>query len=101
MWWFQRHDLGFYPTNIDRQLYSGPFAEQLVAHCYAVAGGDRLAGPPQGLAGAGGGRRGGLPQWLGGLGCAVAASRVALRLGGGRRTQLAAAVLAATLPIAV
>lgn len=86
MWWFQRHDIGFYPTNIDRQLYSGPFAEQLVAHCYAIAGGDRLAG---------------LPQWLAGLGCAVAASRVALRLGGGRRTQLAAAVLAATLPIAV
>jgi hypothetical protein len=84
--WIQNRSLENYPTSIPRQLTLSPGAEILLGHLRLLSGSDRLWN---------------LLQWTSWIGCIVAASGVAGRLGGGRTTQIAAAVFAATLPMAI
>ncbi len=85
-WWADR-SIAFYPTHIQRQLYSGPLAEYAILQFFVLGGGsDRLAN---------------LVQWLSFAGCAMVASLLARRLGGGRFTQTTAAFLVAVTPICI
>jgi hypothetical protein len=84
--WVQNESVNHYPTNIERQLRYPPFAEFAVAQLQALSGGDRLAN---------------MVQFAAFVGCIVAASQIAARLGAGRVGQWLAAVLVATIPMAV
>ncbi|HTO88628.1 MAG TPA: glycosyltransferase family 39 protein [Thermoanaerobaculia bacterium] len=84
--WIQNRSLENYPTSIPRQLTLAPGAEILLGHLRLLSGSDRLWN---------------LLQWTSWIGCIVAASGVARRLGGGRTAQIGAAVFAATLPMAI
>jgi hypothetical protein len=84
MHWIQAGDLRPYPTNIHRQLYLGVWAESAILHLQILSGGsDRFAN---------------MVQWWAFLGCMVAASLAASRLGGSRHAQWIAALLVATTP---
>jgi len=48
--WAQDNTVAHYPTAINRQLYSMPYAETVVLHGRLLAGGDRLANLPAWLA---------------------------------------------------
>lgn len=84
MHWAQERTVAFYPTNVARQLYLGPFAEMAVLHLVLPAGSDRPANVVQ------------LAAWALSL---VAVASLARRLGGGQRARVAAVVAAATLPM--
>lgn len=84
--WLQWRDVNPYPTHVLRQLHQAPWAEYAILHLQALAGTDRAAN---------------LVQWLAFAGCAVGASRIAGQLGAGAPAQVAAAVYAATLPMAL
>jgi len=84
--WAQNHSVGIYPTGIERQNEMGPFAEYTVLHLYILQRGDLLVN---------------LVDWLAYLGCILAATFIAGRLGAGRRGQLIAGVFAAGLPMAI
>ncbi|MGH9367014.1 MAG: ArnT family glycosyltransferase [Thermoanaerobaculia bacterium] len=84
--WIQDRSLANYPTSILRQLTLSPGAEVLLVHLRLLAGSDRLWN---------------LLQWAAWIGCVVAASGIAERLGGGRTARIAASVFAATLPLAI
>ena len=85
-WWADR-SVAFYPTNIQRQLYSYPLAEYSILQFFVLGGGsDRLAN---------------LVQWFSFAGCAVAVSLLVRRLGGDCFTQCAAAFLVLATPICI
>jgi len=84
--WLQWRDVNPFPTHVLRQLHQAPWAEYAMLHLQALAGTDRAAN---------------LVQWLAFIGCVAGASRLAGQLGAGAPTQLAAAVYAATLPMAL
>ncbi|MGC4116212.1 MAG: glycosyltransferase family 39 protein [Myxococcales bacterium] len=84
--WLAAGSVEHFPTSILRQLHQSPFAEYLLAHLQALSGGDRLAG---------------LVQWAAMLGCLAGVSSIAGRLGAGRQTQLLAAAITVTIPMAV
>jgi len=84
--WAQNRSVGIYSTGIERQNEMGPFAEYTVLHLYILQRGDQLVN---------------LVDWLAYLGCILASVFIAGRLGAGRRGQLAAAVAAAGLPMAI
>jgi len=85
--WCADRSVAFYPTNIQRQLYSNPLAEYMILQFYVLGGGsDRLAN---------------LVQWFSFAGCAVAVSLLARRLGADGFTQCAAAFLVLVTPIAL
>lgn len=85
-WWADR-SIAFYPTHIQRQLYSGPLAEYAILQFFVLSGGaDRLAN---------------LVQWFAFAGCAVAVSLLVRRLGGDRFAQTAAAFVVAVTPICI
>jgi len=85
--WLQRGSLSFYPACVQRQLLSQPFAEIALLHVHALAGSDVFDG---------------LLQWSANLGGIVLCHGLAIRLSGGvRRAGAVAAILAATLPIAI
>jgi hypothetical protein len=86
MHWIQNRSIAHYPTFDSRQLFDPPFAEMVRLHLYLLAGGDRA---------------GCLLQWFAAMGALAGASLVARDLGGGRRTQIFAAVFALTLPIGI
>ncbi len=86
MHWIQDRGLEPYPTPVLRQLTLPPGAELLLTHLRLLAGSDRPLA---------------LLQFAAWLGCFVAASAVAGRLGAGRVGRLAAAIFAATLPMAI
>jgi hypothetical protein len=81
--WAQNRSLAHYPTHNVRQLYMAPGAELIILNLQLLVGADRLVN---------------LPQWGALIGSAAAASLLAMRLGAGWRGQLAAAVVAATIP---
>jgi 4-amino-4-deoxy-L-arabinose transferase-like glycosyltransferase len=82
--WMANRSVRPYPTNIERQLWSNPWAEYLVLHFQILSGGsDRFAN---------------LVQWLAFVGSLGAVGMIVGRLGGGRRLRLAAALLVATTP---
>jgi hypothetical protein len=86
MHWAADHNVHFYDTSIDRQLYSGPLDEYVLLHLYLLTGSDLFFNSLQLVALAG---------------AAVMASLVARELGGGRRAQALAAVIAVTIPMAI
>ena len=84
--WVQNHSVQHYPTNIDRQLYSPPWAEFAITHLYVLNGGDRLANAV---------------QWLSMLGSIVGVSLIAKQVGGDRECQSLAALVAVCLPMGI
>ena len=84
--WFQNHSVAYYPTADARQLFSSPLVEYFVLNLKALAlGSDRMAG---------------LVQWLSYVFAIIAVSLLAQRLGASRRGQQAAALAAASVPMA-
>lgn len=86
MHWLQNRSVDHYPTHILRQLEMNPWAEFAIAHFQALSGGDRFAN---------------LVQWFSMAGSLVGVSLIAKHLGGDRRAQLFAAVVAATIPMGI
>ena len=86
MHWAVNHNVQFYPTTIDRQLYSAPLAEYLILHIYLLTGSDLFFNAVQASALAG---------------CTVVVSLIARQLGGDRRSQGLAAFVAVTIPMAI
>jgi len=87
LFWFQRHSVAFFPTVDPRQLFASPLTEYFTLTLKALAqGSDRLAG---------------LVQWCSYVFTIIAVSLIAQKLGAPRTGQQAAAVVAATLPMAV
>lgn len=84
--WAQNQSVGFYPTNVIRQVYQPPWAEYAILHLYLMTGGDDLAN---------------LVQWVALLGCLAGTSLIARELGAGRRGQILAALVCATIPMGV
>lgn len=84
--WMQQGSVDHYATPYMPQLYHPPLASFHILHLQILAGGDRFAN---------------LPEWLALAGCGIAASLIAKELKGGLPTQVAAAVLAVTLPMGV
>jgi len=86
MHWLQNGSLEYYPTSIDRQLWPPPLAEIMIAHLYALAGGDQFIQ---------------LVQTFAYIISLVAVSLITRELGGSRRVQLAATAIAASIPMAI
>ncbi len=85
--WRQLEAVAHYATHIEPQLYQPPGAELMVAQGYVLSGGsDVLAA---------------LVQWAAYVEVVVLGSLAARAIGGDRRTQLAAALLVATIPLAM
>lgn len=86
MYWIQGHSVAHFATSNLRQLYQMPCSEFFVMHLFLLNHNDQLVH---------------MPQWLAFLGCIIASSYIVKLLGGQRLTQWFAAVLTATLPIAI
>lgn len=84
MHWVQDRSLAHYPTGYEPQLVNPIEAELFILQLRLLLGSDQLAN---------------LPQWLSLIGCAVAVSLGAKILGAGRKSQLAAAAFAISIPI--
>jgi len=84
--WAQNRSVAPFATGIEWQNGSSPGAEFIVLHAYVLGRGDQLAN---------------LVDWLAFLGCIVGVSVVAGQLGASRRAQILAAVIAATIPMAI
>jgi Dolichyl-phosphate-mannose-protein mannosyltransferase len=84
--WIQNGSLAHYPTSIGRQLFLPPGAEFAILHLQLLTRGDRLAN---------------LVQWSSLVGSLTGVSLAAKQLGGDRRAQILAAVVAATLPMGI
>jgi 4-amino-4-deoxy-L-arabinose transferase-like glycosyltransferase len=84
--WLDNGNVDHYATSISRQIDQPPFAEYVVAHFQSLVEGDRLAF---------------LVQWLALGGCCAIASLLAQQHGAGRTTQVLAAVLVASMPMAI
>jgi len=69
--WIENRNVDHYPTNITRQLISAPWAEYAIAQLQILSGGDHFAN---------------LVEWFALLGCVVAATDIAGRLGVTRQT---------------
>jgi len=82
--WAAQHDVGFFATRIHRQNSFAPGAEYLLLQLRLLTGGGAAYN---------------LLQWSAGLACALAASRIAGQLGGGRRAQLLTAFVVGTTPM--
>ncbi len=85
--WRELEAVRHYATHIEPQLYQPPGAELMVAQPYVLSGGSDVLVS--------------VVQWAAYLECIVVGSLAAAALGGTRRTQLAAAVLVATVPLAI
>jgi hypothetical protein len=86
MHWQQRHSVAFYPTDIYRQLSFAPGSEYILLHLHVLTDGDRFDN---------------LMQWVAFGGSLLAVSAVAACLGATPRGQAFAALIAATLPMAI
>lgn len=84
--WAGNRSVQFYPTIDRQQLCMPPFSEYAMLHAYVLGGSDRFVN---------------LIQWLGYLGSILAISLIVDELGGSRRTQIFAGILAATIPTAL
>ena len=84
--WAQNGSVAFYPTQVLRQLYNVPLAEYSILHLQLLAGTDRFAN---------------LAQFFCFAACGVASSLNAARFEHSKTTKLLAAVLTATLPMAI
>ena len=86
MHWAANGSVHPYPASIDRQVLYSPGAEYCLLHAYWLTGDDRWFNAL---------------QWLSLAGCAVAASLVAKYLGARILGQVLAAVVTATIPMAI
>lgn len=84
--WAQGHSVRHFPTPYLAQLEHPPLAEFAILHLQILYGGDRFAN---------------VVQWLALAGSAIGVSLVARELGARARGQVLAAVVAATLPMAI
>ncbi len=84
--WIDQHSVAHFPTHFLPQIYHGPWAEFAILHLQLLSGGDSLANTV---------------QWFSLVGSIMAASLIARELGGDSRAQVLAAVLAATIPMAI
>lgn len=84
--WIQNRSIGFYPTNITRQLFSPPWAEYAIANVRILGGGITSSN---------------FIQWGAMAGSLLAVSLIAWRLGANRTGQLLACALAACLPMGI
>ncbi|MCL2812325.1 MAG: hypothetical protein FWD25_10640 [Clostridia bacterium] len=85
--WMKNASVHNYPTEIGRQLFTGPLASFFVLQLQVLSGGsDRLAN---------------LVQWFAYAGSILAAAGIASELGAGPKGRWLSAVLAATTPLAI
>ena len=82
--WVAAGDVGYYPTHIERQLFSQTWAEFAILHLQLLTGSDHLAN---------------LVQWAAMVVTVVATTTIAVNLGVRRAGQIAAAVVVLTLPV--
>jgi 4-amino-4-deoxy-L-arabinose transferase-like glycosyltransferase len=86
MHWIQNQTVAHYPTTIERQLYSSPWAEFAVLNFQLLGHGDRFVN---------------LVQWISLLGSTLGVSLLTKQFGGSSRAQILAAVACATLPVGI
>ena len=84
--WLQNQSVAHYPTSIDRQLYSGPWAGFAITHLQILSGGDRFAN---------------LIQWFSMVGSIIGVSLIAEQLGADKRGQILASVVCAAIPMGI
>lgn len=84
--WIQDKNVAYYPTHIERQLHSPPWAEYAILHLQILSGGDRLAN---------------MVQWFSMVGSIAGVSLLARQFGAGARGQTLTAALCATLPMGI
>jgi len=84
--WLDNRSIAHFATHVERQVALGPFAEIVIANLQALSGGDRFAN---------------LVQWGAFVLSATTASMLVQELGGDVRAQKLAAVLVATIPMAI
>ena len=84
--WIDQRSVAFYPTACERQNYQMPLAEFAILHLQLLAGSDRLAN---------------LVQWIGYATSIALAALIAGEFGLGRAGRRAAALVAATVPMAL
>ncbi len=85
--WRQLEAVSHYATHIEPQLYQPPGAEYFLAQPYLLSGGSDVLVA--------------LVQWLAYVEIIVVGSYAAALLGASRRTQVGAALLVATIPLAI
>lgn len=86
MHWKQNKNVAFYPTNNDRQLYSGPVAEYVILNWMLLINSDLLSN---------------LVQYLSMLGSVVASTLIVKMYSKDRLAQLLAGVLMITIPMGI
>ena len=84
--WVSQQSLRHYPTAIERQLHSPPFAEMVILQFRLLSGGDEFAN---------------LPQWLAMVGSLIGVSSITRRLGGTPRQQAFSTLIAASIPMGI
>ena len=83
MLWMSHHSVRFYPTPDFNQLVLAPWSEFAMMHTYLMWGSDRFVN---------------FVQFFSFVGCVLAASLIAKKLGAGLRGQVLAAVASVTIP---
>ena len=86
MHWIQNQTVAHYPTNISLQLFQPPWAEFAIMHFQLLSGGDRWAN---------------FVQWFSMVGSVIGVSQIARQLGADTRSEILAAVIAATIPMGI
>ncbi|MEH1898692.1 MAG: glycosyltransferase family 39 protein [Nostoc sp.] len=84
--WIQNHSVAHYPTNYTPQLYQNPWSEFVILHFQILSGDDYFAD---------------LVQWFSMIGCIIAVSLIAKKLGADVRGQVFSAVVTATIPMGI
>jgi hypothetical protein len=84
--WAQNRSVDFYPTHIERQLWSNPWSEYVILHLRLISGGDRFTN---------------VVQWAALAGCSWLSFAIARLLGGSLAGASFAALFTATIPMAV
>jgi len=81
--WIQNKGVYFYPSHIFRQLFISPWSGFVIANLQILSGGDRYAN---------------FVSWFSMIGSIMAVSLIAKQLGAGRRGQIFAGIITATIP---
>ena len=84
--WIENRGVAFYPTSVPRQLNLTPWTEYAITQFRILGGGDAWTN---------------LVQWWSFIGCAIGVSLIARELGATQRGQLLAALVTATIPMAI
>ena len=84
--WIQNHNINFYPTNMQRQLFLPPFAEYFILHTVLLSGSDRFVN---------------MPQWICMLISIIAVAKITGFFTKNRIAQIISAIFAATIPMGI